>query len=120
MLAVVKVPHTEIRLTGIGARSVLESLKAIYKVVTVEKEDDEDRVDSDRSDWYRKMKGAATPGMALRVYRRNANLTQDDLEKKTGILKANLSSMENDKRPIGKSSAKKLAEAFGCDYHRFL
>ncbi len=89
-------------------------------VVTVEKEDDDDLVDSNRSDWFRKMKSTATPGMALRVFRRNAKLTQDELEKKTGILKANLSSMENDKRPIGKNSAKKLAEAFGCDYHRFL
>ncbi len=119
MLAVVKQPHTEIRLSGVGAQSVLESLKAIYKNVTVE-EDDDDLENSDQSEWFKKMDKAATPGMALRVYRRNAGLTQEELEKKTGILKANLSGMENDKRPIGKSSAKKLAEVFACDYQRFL
>lgn len=121
MLAVVKEPHTEIRLSGVGALSVLESLKAIYKTVTVKEENDDDElIDSEQSEWFKKMEKAATPGMALRVYRRNAGLTQEELEKKTGILKENLSSMENDKRTIGKSSAKKLAEVFGCDYQRFL
>ncbi len=120
MLAVVKEPHTEIRLSGVGAQSVLESLKAIYKNVTVEDDADDVPVNSDQSEWFKKMDKAATPGMALRVYRRNAGLTQEELEKKTGILKANLSGMENDKRPIGKSSAKKLAVVFECDYQRFL
>ncbi len=120
MLAVVKEPHTEIRLSGVGALSVLESLKAIYKTVTVKEENDDELIDSEQSEWFKKMDKAATPGMALRVYRNNAGLTQDELGKKTGILKANLSGMENDKRPIGKSSAKKLAEVFECDYQRFL
>jgi hypothetical protein len=39
---------------------------------------------------------------------------------KTGIPIPHLSGMENDKRPIGKATAKKLALALGTDYHRFV
>ncbi len=37
-----------------------------------------------------------------------------------GTTQANLSSMENGTRPIGKRKAKLLAEKFGVDYRYFL
>jgi len=75
---------------------------------------------ADRSEWFDQMKAKATPGMALRVYRRNAGLSQIDLESQTGILKENISGMETGKRPIGKAIAKRLAEALDCDYRSLL
>jgi transcriptional regulator with XRE-family HTH domain len=47
-------------------------------------------------------------------------MTQAQLSEKTGIPVPHLSGMENDKRPIGKGTAKKLAEVFGTDYRRFV
>jgi len=61
-----------------------------------------------------------TPGTSLRVYRDNAGWTQAQLSEKTGIPVPHLSGMENDRRPIGKATAKKLAAAFDTDYRRFV
>ena len=60
------------------------------------------------------------PGTSLRVYRDNADWTRAQLSEKTGIPVPHLSGMENDRRPIGKATAKKLAAAFGTDYRRFV
>lgn len=38
----------------------------------------------------------------------------------TGIPQRHISEMENGKRPVGKTNAKKLAEALNVDYRLFL
>ena len=58
--------------------------------------------------------------MALNGYRSREGLTQEQLANLTGIPRRHISEMEHGKRPIGKESAKKLAHALNCDYHRFL
>lgn len=59
-------------------------------------------------------------GYYLRVYRQRSDLTQAQLAEKTGIRQHHLSEMENDKRVLGKTNAKKLATILDCDYRKFL
>ncbi|MCY4046830.1 MAG: helix-turn-helix transcriptional regulator [Candidatus Dadabacteria bacterium] len=61
-----------------------------------------------------------TPGYNLRVYRYRADLTQVALAKKAEIRQAHLSEMENNKRPIGKGSARKLGKILKFDYRELL
>ncbi|MBN1379490.1 MAG: helix-turn-helix transcriptional regulator [Gammaproteobacteria bacterium] len=61
-----------------------------------------------------------TPGYYLRLYRLRAELTQADLANKTDMRQHHLSEMENNKRPIGKAAAQKIAAILKCDYHKFL
>ena len=60
------------------------------------------------------------PGDHLAGIRCRENLTQDEMAKKLGICRSNLSAMERGKRPIGKDLAKKIAAIFGGSYKSFL
>jgi plasmid maintenance system antidote protein VapI len=42
------------------------------------------------------------------------------IDRKTGLHPRHISEMENDKRPIGKVRAKRLAKALNADYRMFL
>lgn len=59
-------------------------------------------------------------GICLRGGRTKENLTQATLSRLTGISQRHLSEMENGKRPIGKETAKKLAQVLKVDYRVFL
>lgn len=60
-------------------------------------------------------------GVALRGARGKEGLTQKQLAFMVGIAQHHISEMENGKRPIGKETAKKLAEALNVsDYRIFL
>ena len=72
------------------------------------------------SDWFDSLAAEVSPGTSLRVYRDNAGWTQLLLSEKTGIPVPHISGMENNKRPIGKATAKKFAAVFGTDYRRFM
>ncbi len=61
-----------------------------------------------------------TAGYNLRLYRQRADMTQLELADKTGIRQHHLSEMENNKRPLGKANAKKLASILECDYRKLL
>ncbi len=63
---------------------------------------------------------ADTPGFSLRFYRKRLDLTQAELAKETNIRQTHLSEMENNKRPIGKTLAKKLAKTLNFDYRKLL
>lgn len=58
--------------------------------------------------------------VALRGFRYRENLTQEALGELLHIPQTSISKMENGKRPIGKITAKKLAEFFKTDYRIFL
>jgi len=64
--------------------------------------------------------GPITPGRSLRAYRYREELNQSELAKKSGIPQANISAMENGKRPIGLNIAKRLAEILNCNYKRLI
>jgi plasmid maintenance system antidote protein VapI len=59
-------------------------------------------------------------GVMLKGCRYKADLTQKALAEALGISQHHISEMENGKRPIGKSMAKRLAEFFRTDYRVFL
>lgn len=59
-------------------------------------------------------------GALLKGLRGRENLTQAVFAKKINVTQANLSKMENGKRPIGKIIAKRIEKVFGTDYRYFL
>jgi DNA-binding XRE family transcriptional regulator len=59
-------------------------------------------------------------GALLKGLRSRENLTQVQFANQIGITQANLSSMENGRRPIGKEIAKRIASVFDVDYRYFL
>ena len=58
--------------------------------------------------------------ISLKGMRNREGWTQVELAAKIGVSQANLSKMENGKRPIGKKIAHRLAEVFETDYRVFL
>ena len=60
------------------------------------------------------------PGALLKGLRLRENLSQVQFAKKINITQANLSSMENGRRPIGKAIAKRIEKVFGADYRYFV
>ncbi|MBM9538322.1 helix-turn-helix transcriptional regulator [Desulfobulbus alkaliphilus] len=60
------------------------------------------------------------PGTYLTGARHREGLTQRQLADRTGIPQRHISEMENGKRPIGKETAKKLADVLEVDYRVFL
>lgn len=60
------------------------------------------------------------PGVFLAGARYREGMTQAQLAEATGIPRRHISEMEHGKRPIGKLSAKKLAEALKVDPRRLL
>jgi plasmid maintenance system antidote protein VapI len=60
------------------------------------------------------------PGVYLRGARAKEGLTQAQLAAMSGIPQRHISEMENNKRPIGKETAKRLAITLKVDYRVFL
>ena len=59
-------------------------------------------------------------GALLKGLRLREGLTQVAFAKKIKVTQANLSNMENGKRPIGKIIAKRIEKVFGANYRYFL
>ena len=77
-------------------------------------------VDTSDSVPMREVLGQESPGQILRGIRYREDMTQVQLAKLTGISQHHISEMENNKRTIGKATAKRLAEALNADYRLFL
>ncbi len=60
------------------------------------------------------------PGIFLAGARFREGMTQEQLATATGIPRRHISEMENNKRPIGKKNARRLAEALHVDPRVFL
>ena len=56
-----------------------------------------------------------TPGGVIKAFRKNFQITQQELAEVTGIAEANLSVIENDKIEIGVKRAVLIAAALGID-----
>ncbi|MBG0790200.1 MAG: helix-turn-helix transcriptional regulator [Desulfovibrionaceae bacterium] len=59
-------------------------------------------------------------GTLLAGARYREDLTQVELSSLSGIPRRHISEMENNKRPIGKTNARKLAKALNMDYRTLL
>ena len=92
-------------------------LKSIPDVQII---DDDEFEDIDDWKYYKDLKSRLTPAKVLKIRRENAGLSQAALAEKCGIASANIALMEVGKRSIGIRSAKKLADALGCDAGDFV
>ncbi len=127
MLAVVKEPHIEMCLNG-NEKDVIAFVNALKQTYTIAivvapteakpetKEDDEEYVNIEETDWYREM---STPGHLLAGARLKHDLTQEQLAAKCGICAAVLSAYENGKRKISRRAAIRIARALGEDENTF-
>lgn len=59
-------------------------------------------------------------GLVLRGFRIREDMTQKQLAELIGVSPHHISEMENNKRPIGKEMAKRLAKALNTNYRVFL
>jgi hypothetical protein len=122
MLAVVKTPHTSLRIEGDIPKPVLSVLREQYGKKLVLKESADDAlVDVFETDWYKTRKKSMTPGKYLRIYRENAGLTQEEVGHKIGgFSRRYVSDLETGHRAISKNVAKALSVLFKQPLIRFL
>jgi DNA-binding XRE family transcriptional regulator len=122
MLAVVKTPHTNIRIKGRIPPKLIDLLQDEYgKAVQITPEADDEKVDAFQTDWYKSIKKELTPGTYMKVFRQNKRMTQDDLGKALGgFPRQHISNMENGSRPISKKTAIKLAKLFDVSVSKFI
>ena len=127
MLVAEKTHHINSFVYGQGAdflisilKKQLPELEVIPQESEEESPDDEEYVEVADSDWYKGISARMTPGDYLVVRRENRGWTQKELSERTGIAVPNISLMEAGKRPIGARTARKLAEALGCDVSNFI
>ena len=122
MQAVVKTPRIDVRITGEIPEKLLKALEEeCGDDLVIITDPDEEFVDVEETDWYKQTKSKMTHGQTLRIYRQNANLTQEALGNMLGGLpKQHISNMENDRRAISLEMAKKLASVLNTSPTRFL
>jgi DNA-binding XRE family transcriptional regulator len=121
MQAHVKTPHTSIYIQGEIPARILEMLRNEYGGELKIYEGDEEYVEVTESDWYKEVAEITTPGEAMRIYRKNHQLTQEQLGKKLGnVPRQIVSNMERGKRSISLPTAKKLSEILNVPASRFL
>ena len=118
MLAVVKKPHIEISADMIPAE-LMSFLKEHYKNIEII-DDEEKLVDISETEWYQQMETNKTPRSTLKRYRKRAGLSQPELAEKLGMVKQNISAMENGSRGVSKATAHKLSEIFQVSPGRFI
>ena len=121
MQALVKTPHTNIRIQGYIPSSILDVLKKEYGGELKIYEGDDEYVEATETDWYKEIKAQTSPGDAMRIYRKNHNLTQAQLGEKIGkVPRQIISNMERGNRTISLATAKKLAAILNVPASRFL
>ncbi len=81
--------------------------------------DDSELIDISDTNWYQDMTSKSTPGKTLERYRKRTGMSEPELAEKLGMVKQNVSAIENGSRGIIKSTAHKLAEIFQLSPGRF-
>ena len=121
MLAVVKTPHTDLKIRGFIATPVLRALRAEYgshlRVETQKGE--EEWVDVFETDLYKRFKKNVKPGDYIRTYRENLGLSQAELGDKLGVSRAYICDIEKHRRSIGKDMIKQVAILFDAPVEFF-
>ena len=125
MLAVVKKRRTKKRLFEIKGdipKKVINYFRHEYgNAFEIINEENDELIDIFKTDWFKDIDKATTPGDNLRIYRENIGLTQEELGKQLGnFSRQNISDMEHGRRSISKETAKKLSNIFNVPIDRFL
>ncbi|MCG6878843.1 MAG: helix-turn-helix domain-containing protein [Deltaproteobacteria bacterium] len=119
MQVVVKKPH--IRVEGDITGNLVEYLRREFNDIEIIRDEDEELVEIRKSDWYRSIRRTISPGENVRIYRELHRLTQKELGERLGNLsRQNISNIENNRRPISKAVARKLADMFDVSIEKFL
>ena len=120
MRVVEKTRHIDVSLSGDGAEAVASILRSALPGAIFAEEEDEGYEEWNGSELQREIAAMTTPGKLVRAYRVRAGLSLVQLAEAVGTKYPNLSAIENDRRVIGLSLAKKLGAALRVDYTRFL
>jgi len=121
MQALVKTHRTNIQIQGDIPSRVLDVLRSEYGEDLKIYDGEDEYVEITDTDWYEEIKTKSTPGDAMRIYRQNKQLTQEQLGKKLGnVPRQIISNMERGKRSISLATAKKLSVIFNVPVSRFL
>ena len=120
-----KKPHTdEVSVTFTGPITMMEQALEAMRALGFETEEQliRNQQVGSSNPWRESshFKDMPFPGAYISGARYRENITQIQLSERTGIPRRHISEMENGKRPIGKSSARKLAEALSIDPHILL
>ena len=119
MLALVKMPHTDIVIHGAHAADIYELIKARFPVAELVEssapvlpvdEGDDELVELSRTDWWEQNRFRV-----LRGLRRKHDTSQEELARKSGIARSVIALYENGRRRITLRAAEKLGKALGED-----
>ncbi len=121
MLVVVNQPHIDnFKIEGTISPISLDNLKNLFGSSLSVKEEDDEWVDINETEWFKNMKERYTPAMNLAYYRKKEHLTQKQLGEMLGIQKQVVSDMEHERKSISKVMAKKIAKALDCPVALFI
>ena len=119
MLVVEKTRHIEANINGLGTDIIINLIKEKFPQVDIF-EDLDGSVEWNETDLAGEIKADKTPGKLLKAYRQRAGLSVVELAAASGTKYPNISAMENDRRKIGLSMARKLGKVLNVDYIKFL
>jgi len=123
MQAVVKTPHIDVDIKGRKIpENIIAALKKNYsKDLKIIIDPDEEVMDIFKTAWHKKIKTKMVPGKALKIYRENHGLSQEELGEKLGhVARQTISNMENGIRNISLKTARKLSKIFNVSVERFI
>ena len=124
MLAVVKMPHTDLLIQGdYIPKDLLDDLRTRYgasNVIVKNQNESEEFIDIEETDWYKEISTSTTPAAMLKLCRTDAHWTQKQMAEKLGIDKHIISELERGVRPISIKMARSLGRIFGHSYKNFL
>lgn len=117
----IKTPHTRttaFKIVGSIDKETLDYLNTRFGEENVGV--DEDIIDVIDSGWYKDISKKVMPGIVVRTYRENFELTQQQLAEKVGVRKSSyISDIEHSRRTVSKNLAMKFAEFFGVPVEMF-
>lgn len=112
-------PPIESTIEGNTPDKLIRGLVREYGPDNVKTEDD-DMINVFDMDWYKEEEAKDSPGKAFRFYRKLNGMTQPELAKRLDTTKQFISNLENDRKPISRIMAHKLAAIFNVPAAMFI
>jgi antitoxin component HigA of HigAB toxin-antitoxin module len=119
MQVVEKTRRIKVNLSGEGADKVAALVKERFPDAVL-LDDEGEAVVWKETALAQEIKTKKTPGKLIRAYRERAGMTLVGLANVAGTKYPNLSAIENDRRAVGLTMARKLGEVLGVDYRKFI
>jgi len=128
MQVVVKKPHikfsinTDIEVPTTFLQKLADFIQKEYNSdVNIIYDNEEELIDITETEWYQEMEKRRNPGTAVKIYRQNKKMTQQELgEQLGGFSKQYIADIESGRRNIGMDVAKKLSVLFKKSIERFI